>query len=823
MKSRFLLAVLVVAAALLAGSCDINEYCINCKQGENIDSSTDNGDGSVDNGDGGSGNGDSGPCVPDGEEHCDGADNDCDGTTDESDALIGSECGDSDPPCSLGVWECVAGDLACTGTVATAELCDGIDNDCDTVVDDGDPEGGNECGSDFGECRAGLTQCVAGDVVCVGWLGTPGEDPEICDGKDNDCDENFDEFIPAVPCGFNGVGECRMGTEACNNGVPECTGAVYPTFELCDGLDQDCNGQNTNTYDLMTDVRNCGTCGFECAVPNARPKCEAGNCEIGSCLPDYWDVDDLVAGCEYGPCQFQGYDEVCNLDDDDCDGITDEFLTPPDICPSLGACSTTTVDCGPAGWSCTYGPEVSLDADGLLTPETQCDDIDNDCDGAVDEGHPTKGDACDDGLNGICRSSGHFICDPSDEEAPVICDYEIDGQTAGAEVCNHLDDDCNGIVDDGKNTGDMDGQEWVTMDGAGGVEIMQYEASRPDAEGANPGSENGWVCSRAGALPWTNVTPVQAEAACAAIGARLCSEQEWHRACSGIAGTVYPLPGPVGTLDRVLIEAEDHYLSVSRTSTGATAATRGWMPDYIAGYSGISALRASPDTGANLADTAAVTEAPSLHFLVNFQQTATHYVWVRAYAGSSSNDRFYFSTSATLPGGTPVSITISPQDSWQWERSAGFAATAGVPQYINLFMREDGAVIDSIVITRDGTNIPTETTGPGGTWSYATNPTVEQVDTCNSDGYDTSPGGSDDDEVIAAGSMPSCYTDGPGANDLYDMSGNVKEWTAPRVPDSNPARGGASNNLAAGTTCSLSFTSAADDFFFPNVGFRCCR
>jgi hypothetical protein len=55
------------------------------------------------------------------------------------------------------------------------------------------------------------------------------------------------------------------------------------------------------------------------------------------------------------------------------------------------------------------------------------------------------------------------------------------------------------------------------------------------------------------------------------------------------------------------------------------------------------------------------------------------------------------------------------------------------------------------------------------------------------------------------------------------MTGNVKEWTQARNPGENPLRGGASNNEVTGTTCNINFTLANDTFFFPNVGFRCCR
>ena len=72
-----------------------------------------------------------------------------------------------------------------------AELCDGVDNDCDSGIDEDDPGGGQECtlgGS--GACQTGLTRCSNGSLICVAFGPT-----ETCDGLDNDCDGSVDERL----------------------------------------------------------------------------------------------------------------------------------------------------------------------------------------------------------------------------------------------------------------------------------------------------------------------------------------------------------------------------------------------------------------------------------------------------------------------------------------------------------------------------------------------------------------------------------------------------------------------------------------------------
>ena len=379
---RRLALALTAAAALVATGCGVNDYCLNCGtdagDGDAIvgDATADGNDGNVTPPD---------ACVPTGVETCNGMDDDCDGQVDNGVATVGDPCGTDVGECTAGVIECVGGALRCSGVSGSPESCDNLDNNCNGMTDEGNPGGGIPCGTDVGECVAGTTTCVGGAIDCVGDIGTVGGNPEICDGKDNDCDNMFDEGLPPLgSCGATGTGECALGTLTCVGGVPTCVGEIGPTLELCDTLDQDCDGNPTNGFNLNTDPRNCGMCNRVCNLPHATEGCAAGNCTVATCDPDFYNVNGNPAdGCEYG-CQYQGPTEACNQADDNCNGQVDENLTAPAICLTAGACAGTVPVCTAAGWDCVYGPNVTTDAAGDIVPENRCDGIDNDCDGRVD-------------------------------------------------------------------------------------------------------------------------------------------------------------------------------------------------------------------------------------------------------------------------------------------------------------------------------------------------------------------------------------------------------------------------------------------------------
>ncbi len=337
--------------------------------------------------------------------------------------------------CGAGTRTCVNGAWgACTGEVKPkAESCTTSgDDDCDGLTNEGcvcTPGQTQACAytgpagtAGVGQCRAGTRTCsVTGSTPF--WSACSGEvkpASESCDGRDNSCNGQVDEGNPGGggSCATGRPGVCAQGTMACSGGAPVCTPNVSPSAEICDGLDNDCDGQ--------TDEGN----------PGGNASCstgQAGVCALGTTT---CSGGALVCNANASPSA-----EICDGRDNDCDGQTDEGNPGGnDFCMSdqPGVCARGLTTCSGGALVCT--PSTSPSAE-------TCDGLDNDCNGRTDEGNPGGGAACSTGQPGVCAqgtttcSGGGFVCNPTTSPSSEVCG-------------DSLDNDCDGQTDEGCGTGD---------------------------------------------------------------------------------------------------------------------------------------------------------------------------------------------------------------------------------------------------------------------------------------------------------------------------------------------------------------------------------
>jgi hypothetical protein len=176
-------------------------------------------------------------------ERCNGIDDDGDGTIDDG-FDIGASCEAGVGGCRVEAARICSDDgltTVCPAVAGTpsAETCNGDDDDCDGLVDD--DLGGEPCGSDVGACSSGSTVCVAGELHCVGSVDPI---PELCNGVDDDCDGAVDDGNPGAgdTCDTGQPGVCAVGLDVCRDGALHCEPAEAPTPEMCNGDDDDCDG-----------------------------------------------------------------------------------------------------------------------------------------------------------------------------------------------------------------------------------------------------------------------------------------------------------------------------------------------------------------------------------------------------------------------------------------------------------------------------------------------------------------------------------------------------------------------------------------------------
>jgi hypothetical protein len=415
--------------------------------------------------------------------------------------------------CRQGIQTCTNGsfETACVGEVKpTAETCNAIDDDCNGQVDDGVLQTFyvDRDGDGFGSSAAGAqtqqacTRPTGFSATNTDCNDTPGAGStinpsatEVCDSAnvDEDCNGMSNENCACQNVGMSQTCCAGRGMQTCEarpGGASLSACTVVAAIELCNGIDDDCDGQTDEQFSLkgpdggLVGLADAGVLQLDggCAVGiGACARTGAAVCTSGSLLCN------VTAGTPSA--------EICNNLDDDCNGQTDE--ASPTLCAVTGqACTNGTCAC-PSGQSvcgtscqavggscsvgtgactrqgsiaCTNGTATCDAVAGTPTTET-CNNIDDNCDGQVDEVSATlcavTGQSCN---VGTCSCpANQSVCGTSCQSLGGSCSAGLGAclrtgviactnggascnATAGspvAETCDGVDNDCDGTIDNG--------------------------------------------------------------------------------------------------------------------------------------------------------------------------------------------------------------------------------------------------------------------------------------------------------------------------------------------------------------------------------------
>jgi hypothetical protein len=361
------------------------------------------------------------------------------------------------------------------------EACDGIDNNCDGVVDEFDAVGSTNHyldmdGDGYGDVEAKVKACGEADGVVIDKTDcddgnaevNPGRD-EVCDELDNDCDLEVDEdavdgVVMYADVDGDGFGDPKGETVVCgeidgfvqnNEDCNDSTNAIYPgAAEYCDGYDNDCdgevdNGEAVNGTPVYQDLDGDG-------YGNA--DVEMNTCSVPEGYADlFGDCDDANADT------YPTAPELCDDLDNDCDKLIDEVedlavavqYTDLDS-DGYGEESSGITSCDVIADAIATGGDCD-DNDPMVNPgvdELCFDGVDNNCSGTVDGSDAIDAtvyymDADGDGygdavaLTPLCVQEAGYVLDQTD------CDDSLDTVYPGAppEHCNGVLEDCNGSSD----------------------------------------------------------------------------------------------------------------------------------------------------------------------------------------------------------------------------------------------------------------------------------------------------------------------------------------------------------------------------------------
>ncbi len=393
------------------------------------------------------------------------------------------------------------------------ETCDGVDNDCDGTIDNDDATDAatwyaDADGDGFGDADTTTTACnqpaghVANQTDCDDGDATVNTDAdEWCDEVDNDCDgtvdedealDTIDQYYDNDSDGYGGAfadSTCEMasGYVTDSTDCDDGDASVFPgADEYCNLVDDDCDGtvDEDDALDATTWYDDDDADGYG----------DTGSGTV-SCTQPPNTVTDATDCNDADATAHPGAEEYCDGVDDDCDGDVDEDEDVVDgqlwyvdaDADGYGDPSTEWISCSDATGAINDGTDCD-DTDATVHPnasEDHCNDVDDDCDGDVDEsasGEIVEAFWPDADGDGYGDSTTWF------EEYPSCVDpgYVQDGSDCNdtdASIFPGADEYCDGVDSDCDGFGDVLGH-WPFEEGTGTV-AYDYASQGLDGEIVN--------------------------------------------------------------------------------------------------------------------------------------------------------------------------------------------------------------------------------------------------------------------------------------------------------------------------------------------------
>ncbi len=570
--------------------------------------------------------------------------------------------------------------------------------------------------------------------------------------------------------------------------------------EVCNLEDDDCDGRIDEEEDVrvqvFSDPNHCGACGDQCEGPNAIYACQVGECVIAACSPGYVDYNgEPEDGCEADCIITAGGREVCDEQDNDCDGSIDEDFDLSSDLLNCGRCGTVCGEVRNGVQSC-LGGQCQVDgcatdwhdlnedpSDGCEyacvlrasdTVREQCNGLDDDCDGFTDEVSDLRAPEFDCGELGVCgseceaddacpdgdRCTADGVCAPVDFEA-TPCDVDRD--------CLALHPGLACISQSER----IDG-EWVTQ------RTCRIRTKTPMCDG-----EFGYRCARS---------------------------RDWQRGDE--QGRCDALDNDCdGRVDEDYIE--QLFLADRRTArpcvSGIGECRNPGVVECRVNGDGTQ-CSTDPLNPPSLVDDTCDGYDEDCDGIADedFVDAVVEVAGVQIYAYEASR-----------PGATvdAVGRDENPADDIVTYLSGRACSRPGVLPWNDVTWSDARDACEAAGARLCTTEEWFLACGGEGGQSYPYGNSFRS-NLCNGQGFDADPEvDGNQDESVACGVIQSCQRDG-----VYDLSGNLKEWTSDTIGNLRAVRGGGySTVLAGGMTCEQDNDWKDRRFHHRSIGFRCCR